>query len=279
MPEAEARGENAASLDADLALLCEASAEAGRIALGYFGKSPQVWDKADNAGPVTEGDLAVDAYLREVLSAARPGVGWLSEETPDDPARMSQREVFVLDPIDGTRNFIAGEPDWAISLALVRDGLPVAGVVRLPARGLCFTARAGGMAHLNGVPIHASHCAQLDQARVLAARKMLAQQWLAGKLPFKPEFRPSLAYRLALVAEGRFDAMLKLGLTYEWDIAAGVLIAAEAGARVTLPDGTAPRFNTQNRYLDGIVAAAPRLYGPLLQALTPDGGAEPVQSV
>lgn len=274
-----ADGPRESGLADDLALLCQASAEAGRIAQSFFGKAPQVWEKDDNAGPVTEADLAVDRFLRDALCSARPGVEWLSEESPDTPERAGAREVFVLDPIDGTRSFIAGHPDWAISLALVRDGQPVAGVVHLPERGLTYSAHAEGPALLNGREIRPSDQDQLADARVLAARKMVEAQWPQGRLPFKPEFRPSLAYRLALVAEGRFDAMLKLGLTWEWDIAAGVLIAQRSGALVSTPDGGLPRFNTQRRYLDGIVAAAPRLYAPLLAALPPDGGAEPIGTV
>lgn len=266
-------------LQADLDLLLAASAEAGRIAQSYFGKSPQIWEKDDNAGPVTAADLAVDGFLQDHLTTARPGTGWLSEESPDTPERRAAREVFVLDPIDGTRSFIAGHPDWAISLALVRDGLPVAGVVHLPERGLTYSAHAEGPALLNGREIHPSGQQDLASARVLAARRMLEAQWPQGRLPFNPEFRASLAYRLALVAEGRFDAMLKLGLTWEWDIAAGVLIAQRAGAVVSTPDGAAPRFNTAERHLDGIVAAAPRLSAPLLAALAPDGGAEPIGTV
>ena len=118
--------------EADLDLLIAAAQEAGQLALGYWRNRPREWDKGDGAGPVTEADLAVDARLRARLTAARPDHGWLSEESPDDGSRLGRRRLFVVDPIDGTRAFIAGETGWALALAVVEDGRVTAGVVHLP---------------------------------------------------------------------------------------------------------------------------------------------------
>ena len=118
----------------DLALLEQAAREAGAIALRFWRQSPQVWDKPDGAGPVTEADLAVNAHLERLLRGARPDYGWLSEESPDDPARLAAEHCFIVDPIDGTRAFIDGQVGFSHALAVVRRGEPVAGVVHLPAQ-------------------------------------------------------------------------------------------------------------------------------------------------
>ncbi|MCR8724938.1 3'(2'),5'-bisphosphate nucleotidase CysQ [Frigidibacter sp. ROC022] len=264
----------------DLALLVDAARSAGSIAMGYFRNAPEKWDKPDNAGPVTAADYAVDSMLRETLTAARPGTGWLSEETEDDPARLQAREVFIVDPIDGTRAFIAGETSWAHSLALARDGKVVAGVVYLPAADLLYTATEAGAAVLNGSPIRVSPARGVSGARTLSAARFLKPDlWPGGAPPVERHFRPSLAWRLALVAEGRFDAMLTLGDTWEWDIAAGCLIAERAGARITDRDGTELRFNNAHPVTPGVIAAGPDLQAQLMAYRTSAGRAEPAGNV
>ena len=251
----------------DLTLLAEAAKAAGRIALTYFEGANEVWEKgADD--PVSEADMAVDRFLRETLTAARPGYGWLSEETEDDRARLGASRVFVVDPIDGTRAFVAGERTWAHALAVVEDGRPVAGIVYLPARDRLFAATAGGGATLNGVPLAASARQSVEGARILASRPTLeAKLWPGGLPSVERHFRPSLAYRLSLVGEGRFDGMLTLRDSWEWDIAAGALIATEAGARVTDCRGGALRFNSPRRQTDGVIAAPPAIHAGLLEGL------------
>ena len=133
MPDAEAVSDRAD----DLALLTEATREAGRIALGYFKRDPKVWTKGANS-PVTEADLAANHSLHASLTAARPDYGWLSEESADTPDRLARRRLFVVDPIDGTRGFIDGNPDWCVSVALVEDGAPVAAVLYVPTRDEFF---------------------------------------------------------------------------------------------------------------------------------------------
>ena len=127
----------------DLSLLQDAAAEAGEIALSYFGRKPRIWDKDDNAGPVTEADLAVNEMLETALRKARPDYGWLSEETDDNEERLSTKRQFVIDPIDGTRAFIDGSHDWSHSLAVVEEGRVTAAVVHLPAKGRTYSAALG----------------------------------------------------------------------------------------------------------------------------------------
>ena len=253
----------------DLALLSEAARAAGEIALRYWKQAPQVWDKADDS-PVTEADLAVNAMLADRLRSARPGYGWLSEEDEDNPARTQCERVFIIDPIDGTRAFIAGESTFAHSLAVAECGQVVAGVVYLPALNRLYTATAAGPAQRDGLPIRASARAGIAGATLLSTHPTLApEHWPGGVPDLKRSFRASLAYRLCLVAEGRHDGMLTLRDAWEWDIAAGGLIAARAGAMVTDRHGAALAFNGAPPQTAGVLAAAPGLHAALLARLGP----------
>lgn len=249
----------------DLALLLEATRAAGTLAMGFFRRTPAWRDKPDGLGPVSEADLAVDASLRAALLAARPDHGWLSEEAPDTPDRLARRRVFVVDPIDGTRSFLAGDTTWGLSVALVEDGRPVAAVMHMPAHGATYAAAAGAGAERDGASILSSGRSEVRGARVLANRASLAaERWPGGPPPVERHVRPALAHRLCLVAEGAFDAVLSLGPIWEWDMAAGALIAAEAGAVVTDRDGRPLRFNTPERLGPGLVAASPGVHGALM---------------
>ncbi len=249
----------------DLTLLQDAARAAGDIALGFFKRDPEAWDKPDGAGPVTEADLAVDRMLREELCAARPDYGWLSEETEDNPNRLRADKVFVVDPIDGTRAFIEGSPTWAHSLAVVDRGHVTAAVVYLPVNDSLYAAHLGGGATLNGTPIHVRDTLQLDQASLLAARPIFdAWNWRDGQVPaVRRQFRSSLAYRMSLVGEGRFDAMLTLRATWEWDVAAGALIVSEAGGRVTDRRLAQLCFNNPGAQVNGVLAAGPSIHDAL----------------
>ncbi|MDO5605083.1 MAG: 3'(2'),5'-bisphosphate nucleotidase CysQ [Paracoccus sp. (in: a-proteobacteria)] len=245
----------------DLDLLLDAAAGAGRIAMRYWRQSPQVWEKDAGAGPVTEADLAVNDWLSGHLRAARPGYGWLSEETPDNPDRLTAQHCFIIDPIDGTRAFIDGDPGFSHSLAIARDGHVTAAVVHLPARGLTYAAAADGPATLNGRPLRVSGTG-LPDAVVLTGKPTLSPVlWQGGAAPgFRRSFRPSLAWRICLVAEGRFDVAMSLRPAWEWDIAAGSLIAQRAGAVVSDRHGAALRFNSETGLADGLIVANPALH-------------------
>lgn len=253
----------------DLALLTEAAREAGRIALRYWRKDPQVWDKGGEHGPVTEADLAVNDMLKARLLAARPGYGWLSEETPDTADRLGADTVFIVDPIDGTRAFVAGEETWAHSLAVAQQGKVTAGVVYLPAIDRIYTASATAGPMRDGEVIRASRRERLEGANILTTKaNMLPEKWPGGVPEITRSFRASLAYRMCLAAEGRFDGMLTLRDTWEWDIAAGSLIAERAGAVVTDRLGKALRFNTPAAQAEGVLVLPPQAHAEVLARLT-----------
>ncbi|OWJ76825.1 3'(2'),5'-bisphosphate nucleotidase CysQ [Haematobacter genomosp. 1] len=258
--------------DHDLALLIDAAQRAGEISSRYWRREPEAWEKPGGAGPVTEADLAVNRMLREQLTTARPEYGWLSEESDDSEARLGARRVFIVDPIDGTRSFMAGEPSFAHSIAVAEEGRVIAGVVYLPQMSALYTATADGPAALNGVPIGASGRTDPSGGTILATRPVLQSgMWRGGLIPpMRQVFRASIAFRLCLIAEGRFDALVVLRDTWEWDMAAGALIAARAGAVVTDRRGEQPRFNRRVPLVPGIVAASPELQGKLLDGLLPD---------
>ncbi|RBI84804.1 3'(2'),5'-bisphosphate nucleotidase CysQ [Rhodosalinus halophilus] len=259
--------------ESDLALLIRAARAAGEVALRYHGPTAKRWDKPGGAGPVTEADLAVNEALKAVLLDARPDYGWLSEEDADTPERLGRPRIFLLDPIDGTSGFIEGSSSWSLSLAIVTEGEISAAVVHLPAdEGKLYAAAAGEGATLDGQPIRAAARESVEGAQVLATRyAMEPKHWPGGVPGFKRHHRPSLAYRLALVAEGRFDGMLTLRDSWDWDIAAGLLICREAGAVVTDREGNAPRFNTEPAKTRGVVAGGPAVHAGLIAAMRPRG--------
>lgn len=256
--------------ETDLSLLIDAARQSGDIAMRFFQKNPDVTDKPDGAGPVTEADLAVNNMLAETLGDARPDYGWLSEETEDSDARMSTERQFVVDPIDGTRAFIEGGKDWSHALAIVKDSQVVAAAVYLPVRDVMFAATLGGGATMNGVPIRASEV-QVEGATVLGAKPNFDGRFWRGGVapPIKRAFRSSLAYRLCLVGQGRFDGMMTLRPSWEWDIAAGALIATEAGARVTDQHDRPLQFNNIFPKVPGVLAAGPNLHANLAVLLEP----------
>ena len=249
----------------DLALLTEAARAAGRAALGFWRRSPDATQKPDGQGPVSEADYASDAVLRRMLADAHPAHGWLSEESAGDPSGWAAGRAFVVDPIDGTRAFLDGSADWAVSAALVEDGRPVAACVHLPARGETYTAARGGGAALDGAPVRCSARADLAGARVLANKATFApDHWPRGVPPVERRFRSSLAWRLCLAASGRYDAMLTLRDAWSWDIAAGALIASEAGCTVTDRAGRPLDFRAAPPQTPGCVVAPPALHGGLI---------------
>ncbi|UWQ95986.1 3'(2'),5'-bisphosphate nucleotidase CysQ [Rhodobacteraceae bacterium M385] len=248
----------------DLKLLCDAALQAGEIAKQFFGQDPAVFDKGPE-GPVTEADLAIDAMLHDVLRTARPDYGWLSEETDDDPARLSAEHVFICDPIDGTRAFIEGGTSFSHSLAVSRNGEITAAAVFLPMRDKLYGAALGSGATLNNAPLQVTTTAQLADATVLTTKaNMQAHHWKEGVPEVNKAYRPSLAYRMSLVGEGRFDAMMTFRPTWEWDIAAGALIIAEAGGIVTDSFGLPLRFNGPSAQVDGVLTGSASVHQALL---------------
>ena len=254
--------------DGDFALLKEAVRDAGALAMRYFGTDLKKWSKDADDTPVTEADIAVNDLLRARLMDARPGYGWLSEETEDDPARLARPLTWVVDPIDGTRAFARGKTDFAISVALVADGRPALAVLFNPATGEFFEAAAGGGARLNGAPIRVSDCTVIEGCRIAAFAPMFKHPgWARAGIEPWPEMeileRNSVAYRIALVACGAADAALALNGKSDWDLAAADLIVHEAQGRMTTHDGKPFIYNRESTRHRSLLVAGPALYDAL----------------
>ena len=253
----------------DLELVCDVVRAAGRVALDRRARGLSVHRKADGS-PVSDGDLDVDALLCKALLDARPNYGWLSEETPDDPARLTVERLFIVDPIDGTSAYIKNKPWFAVSVAVVEAGSPIAGVIFAPALDELYTASLGGGARCNGAPIGASPCEQLEDCAMLApAAAFEPRRWPEPWPAMRLGQRAALAYRMALVAAGRFDAAVSLGWKHDWDIAAGDLIAREAGAKTSDQNGRPLTFNSARAQNAGLICAAAALAPLILRRTAP----------
>jgi myo-inositol-1(or 4)-monophosphatase len=249
----------------DLELLREAALEAGRLAIARREAGLKIEFKAEGS-PVTDADLAVDALLKERLLGARPDYGWLSEETADNPERLGKRRLFVVDPIDGTRAFMKHKPWWTVALAVVEDGHPITAVIRAPMLDETYEAELGRGATRNGEAIRASDADDLEDAAILADAAMLNRPiWTEPWPTMRLESRNSIAYRMALVAAGAFDAALNLSPKWDWDVCAGALIATEAGAKVSDHRGRPYAFNKPMPQQPSLVCAAPALHPLILR--------------
>jgi len=248
----------------DLELLRTSAVAAGLIACGFFRAPVKAWTK-DNASPVSEADILVDRYLAASLLAARPGYGWLSEETADNPSRLSCRRVFVVDPIDGTRGFLRGEDSWTVSLAVVEDGVPIAGVVYAPVRDEMYDACRGQGARLNGSAVQRRRRA--GALPVIPAPTAVHQELAAGGLDYTrgPSF-PSLAYRLVQVATGQLDAAVSRRGAQDWDIAAAALILEEAGIPLVDVCAGPPVFNKRDVRHGALAALSDMSLKPLVHS-------------
>ena len=248
---------------------------AGEQALPFFKAGSQTHARIDlkeGGSPVTQADLLVDGFLRHHLVAAFPQAGWLSEESLDHPERLTRRFTFIVDPIDGTKAFIKGDPRWGVSVALVEEGRTRLAVLHMPALGQTFTARRGFGAQLHQastapIDVRVSGQASLAGSRIAGPKRLLEQLSQNGLDFAAAPSVPSLAYRLALVANGELDLALASQNAHDWDIAASHLILAEAGGRLVGPEGREPVYNTEiPRH--GILLAAPQdLVDPLCQLL------------
>lgn len=253
------------SFSDDLALMTEAAHAGGALIREAFGQRVETWSKGA-AGPVTEVDFAVNEAIEAILRPARPAYGWLSEESPDDPARLGCERTFIVDPLDGTQAFIDHEPECAVSIGLSLGGEAAAGVVYNPITDELFTAIVGEGAFCNGQRLNVSDRAVLEGATLIGKQNWFQQaHWSPPWPPVNAVFKASLAYRLALVAAGRADGSVFLGYKHDWDIAAGAALVIAAGGVVSDPWGAPLRFNEAKPRNPGVLAAGPRLH-PLLCA-------------
>jgi len=253
---------------ADTALLVESVREAGNIARRFYGGSYKSWQKSQG-NPVTEADIAIDEFLKKTLLEARPEYGWLSEETADDPARLSRKRVFVVDPIDGTHGFLKHRPQFTIVAAVVENGRPVAGSVYNPITEEMYEAAKGKGATRNGQPIRVSAQSGFENMRLLAEKKLSDPERWAVPWPqsMVHETRASVAYRMVLVAAGEYDAVVSLTHKSDWDIAAADLIVSEAGGVTTTRDGKQLLYNGVKPDHPSLICAGPALHARLLQRM------------
>ena len=239
--------------------------EAGAVALRTFRRDPTSWIKGASS-PVSEADIAVDALLRERLLSIRDA-GWLSEETEDDPARLRREEVWVVDPIDGTRAYLAGLPDWAVAAALVRAGRPLVGALYAPVSDELFLSVAGQGATLNGTPIAASAGHEMAGATFSGAKRRLdSLAALEPRIATAPRI-PSLALRLARVATGALDGTFVAPNGCDWDLAAADLLVHEAGGLVTTLAGERLLYNRPDPVHGALVAAGRARHARLIDLI------------
>jgi myo-inositol-1(or 4)-monophosphatase len=240
--------------------------EAGLLALSMFGKPLKNWTK-EASSPVSEADVAVDTLLRERLCGAEPGIGWLSEESIDDPARLQSRFVWIVDPIDGTRGYIAGLPDWAVSAALVEYGRPIAACLFAPVTDEFYIALAGKGATRNGETIVASSGTELADTHIAGPKNFLEKlAAIAPAFSVVPRIH-SLALRLTRVAQGAIDAAIAGGSSHDWDLAAADLLVHEAGGALTSFSGEPLTYNRAVPRHGMLVAAGRDRHAALLQLL------------
>ena len=238
--------------------------EAGRIAHSRWpgaGHALHSWDKSPN-NPVSEADLEVDRFLKRELHRLLPSAGWLSEETADDKVRTASGLIWLVDPIDGTRDFVRGRDGWAVSVALVSANKPLIGMLAAPARGEEWLALAGQGAMLNGQPIRASQRRQFAGARVPTHSLPKEDADLVAV-----EQPNSIALRIAMVAADRADLVATLRWGYEWDIAAATLIAREAGAEVTDAFGQPLAYNKHDPRDFGVLVCSPAIHAAAVERL------------
>jgi myo-inositol-1(or 4)-monophosphatase len=235
-----------------------------------FGTPVKTWTKAQGS-PVSAADIAVDDLLRTRLAAATPGIAWLSEESVDDPARGAARLVWVVDPIDGTRAYLAGRPDWSVAAALVEDGRPVAAAIFAPVEPSFYLAIADQGATLDGAPIAASGGESLDGARVAGPKPSLERLAALGvRIEAVPRIH-SIALRFARVAHGMLDAAFSAGASHDWDLAAADLLVHEAGGALTTLAGRQLAYNRAEPVHGALVAAGRARHARLVELVRTAG--------
>ncbi|MCB2055091.1 MAG: 3'(2'),5'-bisphosphate nucleotidase CysQ [Geminicoccaceae bacterium] len=247
-----------------LALAIDAAREAGAIAMRHFRADPDTWDK----GPgqvVTQADIEIDRHLHDRLMID-PATAWLSEETEDDLVRLKAERLWIVDPIDGTRSFVEGRPEFTISIALADRSGPLVGVVFNPATGQLYEAARGAGARLNGASLTMPARSGIDGASIVVSagenrRRNFAAMFTSAEVTTVG----SLAYKLARVAASDFDAFFSWRKANDWDIAAAALILAEAGGELSDANGEPIRLNDADTRHQGLIAAASPLHGELVR--------------
>ncbi len=249
---------------ADILQRIQSALEAARAVLSRFTAGAIEAEYKAGHDPVTEADKSVDAVLRKEL--LRDGEGWLSEESVDDLSRLDKRRVWVVDPLDGTREFVAGIPEFCVSIGMVEDGRPVAGGICNPVTNEIFLGAVDCGVTYNGKPAKPSQKTSLEGALILASRSEVKRgEWKAFDNPsFKVRPMGSVAYKLALVSAGLADVTFTLTPKNEWDVVAGAALVDSAGGYVRTLDNAPLQGNRRNPLLSGLIACGPLLRDPLL---------------
>jgi myo-inositol-1(or 4)-monophosphatase len=256
-------------LKRELTLAKKAARVAGEILRGHWRRGGYEIGSKGHDNPVTAADLEADRALKKLLHDPFPEYGWLSEETVDNDARLKCRRVWIVDPLDGTKEFINGIPEFSVAIALVEDGVPILGVTYNPIKREMYWAARGVGCHLNTRPVHVTRTRTLKRATVLASRSETARgEWQVFHGMLKVSPTGSVAYKLAMVAAGKGDATFTRSPKSEWDIASGAALIIEAGGVITDIKGREIRFNQRSVKLEGLIADN-RILHPALVKVAP----------
>ena len=265
------------SYERERAVAESAAREAGAIIKQYYEKPIDQVAKTDKGAGrdenwLTQADSESDEILKRRLLEAFPGDGWLSEETKDSPERLTKKRVWIVDPLDGTREFTLRVPEFCVCVALVEDGRPVVGVEFNPATDQLYSAARGAGTTLNGSPVRVSPIAQVSLAKVLASRSEDKRgEWDPFKQYCHVILTGSVAFKLAEIAAGNGDATFTLTPKNEWDICAGSILVEEAGGKVTGLDGEPLVFNQPSPLRPGMIASNRVLHDGLMMLIAAHG--------
>ncbi|MGD0120302.1 MAG: 3'(2'),5'-bisphosphate nucleotidase CysQ, partial [Candidatus Binatus sp.] len=253
-------------LTQELALARKAARAAGEILRGYWRRGGYKIGSKGHDNPVTAADLEADQAIKKLLRDPFPAYGWLSEETVDNDDRLKCRRVWIVDPLDGTKEFINGIPEFAVAIALIEDGVPVLGVTYNPIKRELYWSARGVGCHLNTRQVRVTRKRVLKRATVLASRSEVGRgEWDAFRGMLKVRPTGSVAYKLGIVAAGDGDATFTRSPKSEWDVASGAALVAHAGGTVTDIKGHALRFNQRNVKLEGLIADNTILHAALMK--------------
>ena len=246
-------------------LVKESILEAGKLALKWFKKDPEQWKKEDGS-LVSKADIEINDLLNKLLKNKNPEFGWLSEENEDDKSRLNKKITFVVDPLDGTKAFLEGKKEFSISVAIVKNGLPVSGIVFSPSTDEMFEAEKNKGSWKNNKKVIISNYNRLEKCKMIAFKPMFSHPaWKEPWPKMDVENRNSIAYRMALVASGQYDAMMALNSKNDWDIAAGDLLISEAGGIVTLHTNKKIIYNIENTKKPSVIGTNKAIHEKIIK--------------
>ena len=246
-------------------LVKESILEAGKLALKWFKKDPEQWKK-DDGSLVSKADIEINDLLNKLLKNKNPEFGWLSEENEDDKSRLNKKITFVVDPLDGTKAFLEGKKEFSISVAIIKNGLPISGIVFSPSTGEMFEAEKNKGSWKNNKKVIISKYNRLEKCKMIAFKPMFSHPaWKEPWPKMDVENRNSIAYRMALVASGQYDAMMALNSKNDWDIAAGDLLISESGGIVTLHTNKKIIYNTENTKKPSVIGTNKAIHEKIIK--------------